>query len=123
MKNILIIEDNDEVAAVFEAILTDAGYSVERSAAAYGAVLRALKTPFDLVLMDLLLQGANGAVAALALRGLGFTGPIIIVTGGAMPIDQAAYDRAGFTGRLLKPVLPSELLAEVARQLDQEIPS
>lgn len=114
---ILVIDDNDDVAAVFVDALTTAGFEVDRSAAAYGAVLRAVKHHYDLVLMDLLLQGANGAVAALALRGLGVEAPIVVITGGLMPIDEEVYARARFAGRLLKPVLPSEIVAEVRRQL------
>lgn len=117
MASILLIEDNDEVAEVFKEILQSAGHYVERSAAAYGAILRAVKMPFDIVIMDLLLQGANGAVAALALRGLGMECPIIVVTGGLMPLDQTVYDHARFAGRLLKPVKPSELLEEIDRHL------
>lgn len=117
MANILIVDDNDEVAEIFSELLEGEGHHVERAAAAYGAVLRALKTPPAVVIMDLLLQGANGAVAALALRGIGVTCPIVVVTGGLMPIDERVYELAGFSGRLLKPVKPSELLDEVRRRL------
>lgn len=67
--------------------------------------------------MDLLLQETNGAVAALALRGLGVTAPILAVTGNLLPIDQEIYDRARFASKLLKPVLPHELINEVNRHL------
>jgi CheY-like chemotaxis protein len=119
MANILIIEDNDDVAELFKALIEEKGHYVERSAAAYGAVLRIAKTNFDLVLMDLLLQGANGAVASLALRGLGYVGPIIVITGGLMPLDEDICNRAGFAARLLKPVRPEELLNEINNQLEK----
>lgn len=114
---ILIIDDNDDVAALYAEILTSDGFEVDRTAAAYGAVLRAMSHRYDLVIMDLLLQGTNGAVAALALRGLGVTAPIIVITGGLMPIDDRVYAAANFAGRMLKPVLLDELISEVRRQL------
>ena len=119
MANILIVDDNDEVAALFQAILEEAGHKVDRAPAAYGAILRAVRMTYDIVVMDLLLIGANGAVTALALRGLGMMGPILVITGGAMPIDKAVYDRAGFAGKLLKPVTPAELVSEVQKALDE----
>lgn len=113
MAHILIIEDSDQVAQLIQDALTGVGHTTERSAAAYGACLRAVASHFDLVLMDLLLQGANGAVAGLALRGLGFDGPMVVVTGNLMPIDQNLYDRVGFAGKLLKPFKLEELIYEV----------
>ena len=117
MARILVVEDNDEVAAYLQDMLTSAGYESERSAAAYGAVIRMLRTPFDLVLMDLLLQGANGAVLTLALRGLGFTGPVIVITGGLMPLEKDVVEACHFAGRLLKPALPKDILPEIERAL------
>jgi CheY-like chemotaxis protein len=122
MARILIVDDSDEVAEVYREILTLSGYEVDRSAAAYGALQRAVRHDYDLVIMDLLLQGANGAVTALALRGLGpphDTVPIIVITGGLMPIDEALYKRANFCGRMLKPVLPVELLTEIEKHLER----
>lgn len=113
MAHVLIIDDNDQVAELVGEALAGGGHTSERAAAAYGACLRALTSHFDLVLMDLLLQGANGAVAGLALRGLGYDGPILVVTGNLMPIDQTLYDRVCFAGKLLKPFKLEELLFEV----------
>jgi CheY-like chemotaxis protein len=125
MANILIVEDNPDVAAIFAEILKDEGHKVETVAAAYGAIIKAIRVPFDLILMDLLLQGSNGAVTSLALRGLGGSYenvPIIVITGGMMPLEQDVYDRARFAGRMLKPVLPKELIAEVDKHLNKTMP-
>ena len=120
MANILLVEDNDDVAALYVDVLEREGHKVHRAAAAYGALLRAVRVNYDLVIMDLLLQGANGAVATFALRGLGLKAPILVVTGGAMPIDRELVERAGFAGVLLKPVKIDELVAEVNRQLERK---
>lgn len=115
---ILVIDDNDEVASIFREVLVNAGFEVDRAASAYGAIIRAVHNHYDLVLMDLLLQETNGAVTALALRGLGMVDtPIVVITGGLLPIDEEVYAHARFASKLLKPVLPSEILAEIRRQL------
>lgn len=118
MANILVIEDNDQVAQLIQDVLEECGHTSERSAAAYGAVLRMIHGSFDLVLMDLLLQGANGAVAGLALRGLGYKGPILVITGNLMPIDKEVYDRVGFADKLFKPFTTKNLKFEVDRLLE-----
>src|SRR5689334_32146 len=101
MASVLIVEDDDQVAQTIEDIVMELGHTCDRSAAAYGACLRMLRSGvrYDIVLMDLLLQGANGAVTGLALRGLGFSGPILVITGNLMPIDQSLFDSVGFAGK------------------------
>lgn len=117
MANILIVEDNHEVAELFQIILEEAGNKVERAATAYEAVLLAAKLSFDIVLMDLILFGANGVVAALALRGLGVEAPIIAISGNLITIDEAIYDRVGFAAKILKPVRSKELIDEINNHL------
>lgn len=131
---ILVVDDNDEVAAVFVDALTEAGFEVDQKVTAYEAIVQAFKTRYDIVLMDLILHSydslsalssgdtrrgeqPNGAVAALAMRGLGLEMPILVITGGLLPIDEDIYKKIRFAGKLLKPVLPTEIVAEVRRQL------
>lgn len=120
MAHILIIDDDDQVAALIAEMLAVRGHTTERAAAAYGAALRMMDSHFDLVLMDLMLQGANGAVAGLALRGLGYAGPMLVVTGNLMPISQGLYDRVGFTAKLLKPFSMEQLQDEVDKILSAD---
>lgn len=127
MAHILIVEDDDQISALFQENLAVGGHTTERAAEAYDALRRCMRVNFDLVFMDLFLRaksegpdalrGENGAVAGAALRGIGYTGPMVIATGGLMPLDQELFNRVGFTGKLLKPVLGKELLDEVDRQL------
>jgi CheY-like chemotaxis protein len=124
MASVLVIEDNDQVAELYVEWLVSAGHTADRTAAAYGAVLRSLDVHYDIIVMDLLLQGANGAVATLALRGLDAlrglnprATPVIVVTGGLMPLEPRLVELVGFSGRLLKPIRGQELLDEITKQL------
>lgn len=131
MARILIVEDNDEIAAYLLDMLQTAGYEADRAATADGAVLRVKNNQYDLVLMDLLLLGrprtadapgvapsVNGAITAMALRYLGYGGPVVMLTGNLADIDDEIMEAAGFAGKLLKPALPKDVLPEVARHLE-----
>ncbi len=139
MTDILVVEDNDEVAAYLQDMLEVGDYRVERAATAYGAVIRAGRTKFDLVLMDLSLGGpsgpmdldvdggytsgrqgdVNGAVTTLALRGMGGYAdvPIIVITGGLTVLDPAVEAACRFAGKLLKPALPRDVMPEIEKHL------
>ena len=115
--HVLIIEDEPLVADIMTATLSGAGHTSAHAVASYGAVLRVAdsKSPFDVVLMDIMLQGANGAVTALALRGWGYAGPIVCITGGLMPIDKRVMKKANFAEYIEKPLLPLALVKLVEK--------
>jgi len=130
MARILVVEDNDEIAAYLIDMLHSAHYEIDRAATAEGAVLRVKHNRYDLILMDLLLlerphtteapglaPSANGAITTMALRYLGYVGPVIMLTGNLAGIDEEVIEAARFTGRLLKPALPKDVLPAVARYL------
>lgn len=117
MARVLLVEDDDQVASVFVEGLTDEGHAVERVVAAYDAFLVVLAKPYDLVLMDLAIPGVNGVVTGAAMRGVGFSGPIVALTGNLLPVDQSVLDRAGFSGRILKPTTIQALLGEITKHL------
>ena len=115
MTSVLVVEDNDEVANIFRAILEGAGYDVGRSSNGAEAITKATHAPYDLVLMDLMMShGIGGVEAARTMRGFGYTGSIIAITGAEQPRGD---DAAPFDGLLSKPVMPKDLLAEVKRVL------
>jgi two-component system, OmpR family, response regulator VanR len=60
MKNILIIDDNEEVLDIFEQLLLDEGYRVSTASNGTSGVLLFLRQNFDLVITDLNMQGMDG---------------------------------------------------------------
>lgn len=54
--------------------------------------------------MDSLMPNMNGLEAAKEIRGLGYTNPIIGVTGNALEEDKISFLNAGATTVLIKPV-------------------
>ena len=59
---------------------------------------------YDAILMDYVMPKMNGPDATKAIRQLGYTGPIIGVTGNALPEDREVFMNAGATDVIIKPL-------------------
>ena len=102
---VLIVEDEAIVAYDLQTRLQKSGYAVSAIASSGEQALEGIKkTPPDLVLMDIRLQGAmDGIEAALEVRNR-YKLPVIFLTAHA---DQATLERAKLTGPfsyLVKPI-------------------
>jgi CheY-like chemotaxis protein len=65
----------------------------------------------DCIFMDSVMKLMHGPDAVMALRkDLGYRGPIISLTGNAMPEDIKSFMRYGLDGILIKPVKRAALL-------------
>eukprot|EP00607_Mallomonas_marina_P003928 CAMPEP_0182436828 /NCGR_PEP_ID=MMETSP1167-20130531/83851_1 /TAXON_ID=2988 /ORGANISM="Mallomonas Sp, Strain CCMP3275" /LENGTH=668 /DNA_ID=CAMNT_0024629417 /DNA_START=370 /DNA_END=2376 /DNA_ORIENTATION=- len=76
-------------------------------------------TTFDLVLMDYQMPVMDGPSAAKAMRAMGFKGPIIGVTGNALPQHFHTYIAHGANAVIQKPFKLEEL-RRVLKELDME---
>lgn len=114
MLRALIVDDHEEIAEIFGGALLEAGVEWDAAKTANEAAAMAVRQSYDLVLMDMALRRSSGITAALALRGLGYQGPIFAVTAGLLPVDDILFKRVGFAETLTKP-LQLEQLVEAAR--------
>lgn len=121
MARLLIVDDHKEVAEIYDAVFGEE-HQLDFATTANEAAGLAARHTYDLVFMDIALKRSSGVTAALALRGLGYDGPIVAVTGGLVPSDDVLYGRARFAETLTKPVLPSTL-AETAQRFVEAPPS
>ena len=111
---LLLVEDNEDVATTTELMLRAAGLDVVRrpNAAAALVYLGALTALPDAVLSDIAMPGAmDGIGLAFALRTRFPTLPVLLTTGYTEHLQKAI---AGGFQVLPKPVMPEELLAELA---------
>jgi CheY-like chemotaxis protein len=113
---ILVVEDDVEVAALLQGVLTSYGYAVEMADEL--SVVQASREHLpDLILLDLLMPSASGLEAARHLHDLPETSDIPIVLMSGMPdVDQSAA-QLGAAGYLKKPFELDDLLAVVKRAL------
>ena len=116
-KRILLVEDDVEVAALLQAVLTSYGYVVEMADAL--SVFQASREHLpDLILLDLLMPSVNGLEAVRQLHDLPETSdiPIVLMSDEGNVAERAA--QLGVAGYLTKPFDLEDLLAVVTRSLD-----
>ncbi len=119
---ILIVDDHKEVSEVFAEILHD--HVIDVAATANEAASQYVRrvVDYNIVLMDIALRESSGVVATLALRALGYTGPVLVISGGLAPTDEELLPYCRFTKILSKPISPELLVAEVEKAV-VEVPS
>jgi two-component system cell cycle response regulator DivK len=114
-KCILIVEDNEDNAAVYKAVLEFSGYQVVHARDGLEALHFAVQCKPALILMDISLPKIDGweATAAIkqnpALQHI----PIIALTAHAFDTDRQRAQQMGFQAYMVKPVEPRRVLSEV----------
>lgn len=108
---ILIVEDEAPISNLIRQTLTDAGYRCTCAFDGLAAADLLEKNPFDLVLLDIMLPGANGYELFEYIRPLGI--PVIFLTARADVQDRVSGLRLGAEDYIVKPFELMELLARV----------
>ncbi len=110
--NILIVEDEERLAALVEDYLKAAGYRVERLTEGTAVLEWVRAHRPDLILLDLMLPGKDGLTLCRELRAEGQV-PIIITTARVEEIDRLLGLELGADDYVCKPYSPRELVARV----------
>lgn len=111
MVKILIVEDEKPISDLIKMSLTKAGY---RCACAYDGIAAAdllEENIYDLVLLDVMLPGADGFELMEYIRPLGI--PVIFITAKNSVNDRVKGLRMGAEDYIVKPFEVLELLARV----------
>lgn len=109
---VLIIEDDDMIAAPLIRTLEREGYDVERLAQGLPALDRVSQAPaVDLVLLDLGLPDVDGLEVCRRLREQEYAGGIVILTARDGELDRVVGLDVGADDYIAKPFGLSELLA------------
>jgi two-component system, cell cycle sensor histidine kinase and response regulator CckA len=114
---ILLLDDERPIVEVGSRLLTMLGYHVKtftRPADALDA-FRAAPHDFDVVVSDLTMPGESGLDVAVAVHAIRPEIPVIVTTGNAGRMDQAAANAAGVRHVLQKP-FDMQSLSRVVRE-------
>lgn len=116
MKKILIIEDDPAIAEIEKDYLTMSGYQADIEVDGKLGLERALQGGYHLILLDLMLPGADGYTICRRLRE-DLDIPILMVTAKKEDIDKIRGLGTGADDYIVKPFSPSELVARVKSHL------
>lgn len=112
MKKILIIEDDNSIAAIERDYLIANGYNADIIMDGRDGLKSALFGMYDLILLDLMLPGMDGFEICRNIRNSLKT-PILIVTAKKEDIDKIRGLGLGADDYIVKPFSPGELVARV----------
>ena len=114
---ILIIEDEKEIADGINAILVQEGYETDVVYDGISGLIYIRRGVYDLVLLDVMLPGANGFDVIKTVRHEGINTPVILLTARGLPCDKIKGLDLGADDYLTKPFDSGELLARIRARL------
>ena len=112
---LLLIDDDERLAAMVAGYLASAGFAVESAASLAEARRRLAKPDYDAVLLDLMLPDGDGLDLCRELRSRRDTRalPLLMLTARGEPTDRVVGLELGADDYLAKPFEPRELLARL----------
>src|SRR5919197_1605253 len=120
-ERILVVEDDDQIAAIVRDGLSRMGYRVELAADGPAALAAVRAQPFDLVVLDLMLPGMDGVEVCQRLRSWGGP-PVIMLTARDAVAEKIAGLDSGADDYVTKPFVLAELVARVRAVLRRHAP-
>ena len=112
MCDILMVEDEPELADLLSIYIEKAGYKVQRASSGEEALARLEKETAKMLLLDITLPGIDGFAVCREVRKTGSM-PILIVSARAGKEDQLNGFRLGADDYIEKPVDPDLLVAKI----------
>ena len=109
---ILLVEDEIEVAEIVRDYLQGADYSVELVHTGAGVVDMVRDSPPELILLDIMLPEVDGATICKEIREFSEV-PVVMLTAKVDEIDRLLGYDLGADDYICKPVNPREILARV----------
>jgi two-component system response regulator RstA len=111
-QTILIVEDDERLALLTQEYLQKNGFNVGVEADGRKAISRIIEEQPSLVILDLMLPGADGFTVCRSVRN-DYKGPILMLTARSDDVDQILGLEIGEDDYVSKPAKPRVLLARV----------
>jgi two-component system, OmpR family, response regulator len=118
----LVVEDEVKMAALIRRGLVEEGYAADVARTGEEALWMARATPYDAIVLDVMLPGQNGLEVCRSLRESGVWSPILMLTARDGVEDRVSGLDSGADDYLSKPFSFAELLARL-RALTRRGPS
>jgi two-component system OmpR family response regulator len=108
-----VVEDELKMAALIRRGLTEEGYAADVARTGDDALWMARATPYDVVVLDVMLPGRNGFAICRELRENGIWAPVLMLTARDSIEDRVSGLDSGADDYLTKPFSFAELLARL----------
>jgi len=118
---VLVVEDSRRLAGIVKRGLLEEGYAVDNAYDGEEAEFMAETTPFDLIVLDIMLPKKDGLAVCRDLRAKNVHTPILMLTAKDSVEDKVAGLDTGADDYLVKPFAFSELLARLRALLRREV--
>ena len=112
-KQILIIEDNEDMAQLLAIHLCELNHDVELCFDGKAGLEKANKNVYDMIILDLMLPGINGPEICKKLRARENHVPILMLTAKSSELDRVSGLEIGADDYVTKPFSISEVLARI----------
>ena len=119
MANILIVEDEQNLARFLELELTHENYKVDIENDGQSGLDKALTKTYDLIILDIMLPHINGLEICRRIRQQ-YTTPIIIITTKSETMDKVTGLDYGADDYIVKPFEIEELFARIRAILHEQ---
>jgi DNA-binding response OmpR family regulator len=115
---ILVIEDQEDLAELYETTLEKAGYKVRVALTGEEGLAEFRASGADTVLLDMTLPEMHGAEVLREIRGLNADVPVIVISAEASDQLREQCERLGVHDYLSKPINYDAMLTAVQLALD-----
>lgn len=115
--NILVLDDEKEIADLVEVFLKNENYNVFKFYESRRAVEFLKSNPVDLALLDVMLPDTDGFSILRKIREIGLTFPVIMLTAKVEDNDKIMGLTLGADDYITKPFNPLEMVSRVKAQL------
>lgn len=113
MHKILVVDDEPAILTLLEYNLTQAGYTVEKAERGNEAFQMIQTTPYDLIILDVMLPDMDGMDICRRVRQLNIETPIIMLTARDQEYDKILGLEFGADDYMTKPFSPREVIARM----------
>ncbi|MFO7719726.1 MAG: ATP-binding protein, partial [Gillisia sp.] len=121
-KNILVVDDESSQLALSKELIKSVGMNCDTAADGEEALTKLAKREYDLVLTDIQMPKVDGFQLVKAIKeNPKYAQTPVLAVSGRTNVSADEYAAAGFTGNIIKPYKPSDLLMEIGKILHLEL--
>lgn len=117
-QRVLVIEDQEDLAALYESALLKEGYEVSKAYTGEEGVALFEDNGADAVVLDMTLPEMHGVQTLRTIRGLNANVPVVVVTGETSDATRQQCERLGVQQYLSKPADYRDIMDALRRALD-----